>query len=174
MKILLSILVSMFLFFGCASTKIEPTHTKTKSEKMTQNESKQVQVEKEIIEKKEPQKPKGPATIKDIIGYSYQLENSLPNTMITISFQADSLAGSAGVNSYFADYKIDGNSITLSHAGVTKMMGPPTFMKQEDEFIKNLNEVKTILISEDGNTITLETSSKKKLVFTTVIDTFAD
>ncbi len=171
MKTILAIFASIMLFAGCSS-KTEPTNTQTSNE--TTKNVIEPKVEKEMIKEKEPEKPKGPATIKDIIGYTYQLEGTIPNTMITLSFQAESLAGSSGVNSYFADYKINGNQITLSHAGVTKMMGPPTFMKQEDEFIKNLNEFKTILISEDGSTITIETNSKKKLVFAITIDTFAD
>ncbi len=173
MKTILAIFASIMLFAGCSS-KTESINAQPNSNEMTQNETKQTEIKETIVEKKELEKPKGPATFNDIKGSTFQLENTIPNTMITISFNDNSLAGTAGVNSYFANYKINGNQISLSHTGVTKMMGPPTFMKQEDEFIKNLNEIKTILISEDGNTITFETSSNKKLVFTISIETFGD
>lgn len=98
-----------------------------------------------------------------VIGNSYILQEVIAESEIDITFEADRLAGSSGVNRYFANYTLDGAKITIQSPGSTLMMGPENLMVQEREYLKSIEEAKEILVTETGIIIT--TKSDKKLNF---------
>ncbi len=99
----------------------------------------------------------------EIIGNTYVLTEVEPNSEVNIKFDENRLGGSAGVNNYFAEYKIDGNTIVISNPGSTKMMGPENLMKQEDEYLKNLVDSKEIEL--ENNNLIIITNTGEKLNF---------
>ncbi len=65
------------------------------------------------------------------------------------------VSGFAGCNRFFGNYKIEGNSITFSQLGSTKMMCDEEANMIENKFLNILNEANQIAI-EDGNVILLK------------------
>lgn len=93
-------------------------------------------------------------------GTSWQLEAIdgkavLADSQITAQFQEGQIAGSAGVNNYFAGYEIAEDSLSIGPAGSTMMMGPEDLMDQETAFLSALQSVKSFRV--DGDTLTLVT-----------------
>jgi len=68
------------------------------------------------------------------------------------------VSGFAGCNRFFGSYKREGNSITLSQLGSTKMMCGEEANTIENTFLNILNEANKIAI-EDGNVILLKNES---------------
>lgn len=101
---------------------------------------------------------------KEIEGNTYVLLNTIPKSEVNITFTNESLGGSSGVNKYFATYELKEDKIFIANSGATKMMGPKDLNDQEEKFLKDLNEAKEILLTEDK--LILITSSGKKLNFT--------
>lgn len=89
-----------------------------------------------------------------IIGNTYVLQKVIDGSEVDVTFEKDRLSGKAGVNNYFANYKIDGQTIKIENHGSTRMMGPEELMKQEQEYLKNLNDAKNIKLTEKGIVIT--------------------
>ena len=83
---------------------------------------------------------------------------------ITLSLEADGRFGGKAVNSYFGVYQINGHEIVLNLQGHTMMMAPPPQMEAENDYFKNLNEIKTFefqnnrLILKGNQTYIFETS----------------
>jgi heat shock protein HslJ len=86
----------------------------------------------------------------------------ITGTEITLSFdEKGGVAGSAGVNRYFASYEAKGNALTFGEAGTTLMAGPADAMQQEATFLKLLGETATFsgagdelkLLNADGTVI---------------------
>ncbi|MGL5058151.1 MAG: META domain-containing protein [Fusobacteriaceae bacterium] len=98
-----------------------------------------------------------------VVGNSYILQEVIGDSEIDITFEADRLAGSSGVNRYFANYTLDGAKITIQSPGATLMMGPENLMIQEREYLKNIESAKEVVITERG--VTIITKSDKKLNF---------
>ena len=69
----------------------------------------------------------------------------LADTEITAEFDGSEarLAGSAGCNSYFTDYAVEGSDLTLSKVAQTKRFcrGPQGVMDQEDAYLTALGSV---------------------------------
>ena len=77
----------------------------------------------------------------------------LPNTMITIEFAADGqVHGSAGCNSYFGSYSIDGSSLITSPIGSTEMWCEGR-MDQESAFLQMLQTATDLTVIENALTI---------------------
>lgn len=89
-----------------------------------------------------------------MVGNTYVLQKVIAGSEIDVTFEKDRLSGKAGVNNYFANYKIDGQTIKVENPGSTRMMGPEELMKQEQEYLKNLNDAKNIKVTEKGIVIT--------------------
>lgn len=68
----------------------------------------------------------------------------LGDTEITLSFDEEEgrVAGSAGCNSYFASYELEGAALTLDEAGATLMACAPPAMERERAFLDALKEVR--------------------------------
>jgi len=65
----------------------------------------------------------------------------ITGTEITLEFDEEGgIAGSAGVNRYFASYETDGEKLSFGLAGSTMMAGPEDAMTQETTYLKLLNE----------------------------------
>ena len=61
---------------------------------------------------------------------------------VTLTFGADgNLHGVASVNRYTAPWTSDGNSLSISMAAVTRMMGSEELMRQEESYLRALAEV---------------------------------
>lgn len=81
---------------------------------------------------------------------------------ITLTFDEEGgIAGSAGVNRYFASYETDGDALSFGLAGSTMMAGPEDAMMQETTYLKLLNETASFsgvgdelkLHNSDGNVL---------------------
>ncbi|MEJ2047459.1 MAG: META domain-containing protein, partial [Dehalococcoidia bacterium] len=72
----------------------------------------------------------------------------------------------AGCNSYFVDYEIDNNELTIiPPIGATMMLCfPQAVMEQEQEYFNLLKTAETFQIHDD--TLTISCSASKELVFT--------
>jgi len=75
----------------------------------------------------------------------------LEGTEVTAEFLAGEVIGSAGCNSYFASYEIDGQDITIDSIGATEMacLEPEGVMDQETLYLSALGQAERFLI-EDG------------------------
>ena len=82
---------------------------------------------------------------------------------ITISFAENKINGNSGINNYFGNCEIKNDSIKIGPVGSTKMAGPENLMKIESEYLKLLQNSKTIKLVK--NILTLTTSDGKTLKF---------
>ncbi|UCB42384.1 MAG: META domain-containing protein, partial [Dehalococcoidales bacterium] len=75
----------------------------------------------------------------------------IEDTEVTVEFYAGEVSGSAGCNSYFGSYEIDGQNITIDSIGSTEMacMEPEGVMDQETLYLSALEQVERFQI-EDG------------------------
>lgn len=90
-------------------------------------------------------------------------QTKLPEKEITISFDKNKVNGNSGVNNYFGSYEIKNNSIKIGPVGSTRMAGPENLMKIEFEYLKLLQDSKTIKLN--NNILILTTSDRKVLKF---------
>lgn len=86
-------------------------------------------------------------------------------TPITITFSEDKVFGSAGVNRYFAGYKVDNNNnLQFSPIGSTMMAGSMDEMEREREYLSLLNDVNAVKVYKDR----MELITKNNVVLTFV------
>lgn len=77
----------------------------------------------------------------------------LPDTTITIEFNTDvQVNGSAGCNSYFGSYSLDGSGLITSPLGSTEMWCEG-FMEQESAFLQMLQSATGLTAAENSLTI---------------------
>jgi len=78
----------------------------------------------------------------------------IADTHITATFADGKVNGSAGCNTYFADYTLDGDKVTFGPAGSTRMFcgEPEGLMQQETDFLAALGNVTSYRIQ--GNQLT--------------------
>lgn len=77
----------------------------------------------------------------------------LPDTMITIEFSSDGqVSGSAGCNSYFGSYALDGGSLLTGPVGSTEMWCDG-LMDQESAFLQALQTATSLTADENSLTI---------------------
>lgn len=98
-----------------------------------------------------------------LVGKEYVLATTNEDYKISLNFSEENFFGFAGVNNYFGKFSTDENNIYLGNVGVTMMAGPEKAMLAEQNFLKDLNEVKTFKSTKDK--LTLFTSTGKTLVF---------
>ena len=87
---------------------------------------------------------------------------------ITISFNENKVNGNSGVNNYFGSFEIKNNSIKIGPVGSTRMAGPENLMKIEFEYLKLLQDSKTIEFN--NNLLILTTNDGKVLKFEKIDD----
>jgi len=92
--------------------------------------------------------------------------NLLAETAITATFEDGTVSGSAGCNTYFADYARDGSFLTCETPAATEMAcrGPAGIMEQELSYLGFLEDVTVYCIY--GSHLWLETGDGRALVFT--------
>ena len=77
-----------------------------------------------------------------------------PNSGAAISFGADGrFHGNAGCNRMFGTYRTDGATLSLSNAGLTRMLCAPAEMEQEREFVELLGQVNSYRIDPAGSLV---------------------
>ena len=83
--------------------------------------------------------------------FAYRKTKPIDGTRITAEFKDGEIRGSAGCNSYFGSYKIDGNSIEMSEIGSTLMacLEPEGIMDQEQLFTSFLSDAQEYRL-DDG------------------------
>ncbi len=108
----------------------------------------------------------------EVIGKIYELEGVIEGSTIDITFDENQVAGSAGVNRYFAPYLIEGNNLSIKVVGTTRMMGPEELMAQESEYVKNLEKAEKIEMV--GEQLVITSEGGKKLVFNERVRTFEE
>ncbi len=85
----------------------------------------------------------GPTWLLDsYVDLAGQVAQTMPDSRVTIVFEPDQVAGSAGCNNYFGPYDVDGNALTIGPLGSTmKMCAPEELMLQETGYLANLGNV---------------------------------
>lgn len=75
----------------------------------------------------------------------------LPDTEITASFNTTQLSGSAGCNSYFTSYTLDGDRIYVGVIGSTEIFceDPAGVMEQEEDYLANFQSAYFYSVDED-------------------------
>lgn len=76
-----------------------------------------------------------------------------------IEFKGKELNGNAGCNNFFGSYQLEGNQLTISGAGMTRMMCAPESMAIEDALSKLFTESSSVQLQ--GNTLILQKDSLK-------------
>ena len=111
-----------------------------------------------------------PAGTNELNGTNWKLlyiRKSAPiaSRPITISFEDGQVHGSSGCNSYFGEYKINGNEISFGPLAATEMacMDPDGIMQQEQEYLTFLSDVVTYAI--EGNQLILKKEVQDQLTF---------
>jgi len=102
---------------------------------------------------------------------SYKKNNDLVSgqdvSRITLKFNdAGNLSGFAGVNSYFAEYSLTGNSLSIGTVGRTLMAGPGPVMDLEDEYLRLLQSAGGITMSGPDSLSFTDSSGTVILTFT--------
>ena len=96
----------------------------------------------------------------------YRKSTVLEGTEITADFKDGQVTGSAGCNSYFGSYQMNGLNLTTSQIGVTEMYcgEPEGIWDQEVFFLEALNDAqrfeltegKLMIFRSDGEALTFE------------------
>jgi len=99
-------------------------------------------------------------------GVKGNMSELLEGTEITAEFDTGEgrLEGSAGCNSYFADYEITGNTLTITQLAFTEMacMDPAGVMDQESDYLEILRLSETFEV--DGGELQI-TSGDDVLIY---------
>jgi heat shock protein HslJ len=94
--------------------------------------------------------------VESYLASSGEITDMLPDSTITVYFQAGNVNGNAGCNNYTAAYQTENKSLTIGPASVTRKMcvEPLGVMEQENAFLAALGNVAEYKI--EGDTLTLE------------------
>ena len=92
-------------------------------------------------------------------------DQAIDAVSITASFIEDQISGSAGCNSYFGTYQIQGNQINFGQMGSTMMFcaDPEGVMDQEQDFLASLSGTHNFKV-EDGQ-LKIFLSDDEALIF---------
>lgn len=89
------------------------------------------------------------------------------NSKINIIFEKEKVYGNGGVNGFFGNYKVEGNTFEeFGPFGRTMMAGEEILMKQEDDFMKLLEKSNTYKI--ENNKLYIMNLNELLLVFQNV------
>ncbi|MCK5577067.1 MAG: META domain-containing protein [Dehalococcoidales bacterium] len=104
-------------------------------------------------------------------GEQGSLEAIIEGTEITATFHSakGEVSGSAGCNTYFARYEIDGSKLSILEMAFTEMacVSPEGVMEQEQVFLSILTGARSF--QADDTTLTIFCSGAHQLYFTTAI-----
>ena len=71
-------------------------------------------------------------------GPIWQLQDTLPDTTITATFQGGRVSGSGGCNTYSGSYTISGQTIAIGPLGTTGLSCAQPVMDQETQYLATL------------------------------------
>ena len=102
-------------------------------------------------------------------GEQNNMQAVIKDTEITAVFSSNKgeVNGSAGCNTYFAEYDISGNALSVSGMAYTEMacISPEGIMEQEQEYLSLLANARSFEV--DDTTLTISCSNGQQLYFTT-------
>ena len=84
---------------------------------------------------------------------SYNQQPILAESEITAEFADGRVNGSAGCNSYFADYQLDDAQLNIERSGSTKKACPNDLMEQETTYLNSLNKAESVAVVDNVLTI---------------------
>ncbi len=91
---------------------------------------------------------------------------AIPDTQVTINFEAGQINGSDGCNSYGTSYKVNGSKFSVNQNIATTMMAcPEPIMEQATAYITALTQVATYKVDNQQLTL-LDASGKTLATFT--------
>ena len=97
-------------------------------------------------------------------GNTYTLTTSPENMPITISFDpAENKYYGKALNNYFGNYVQNKNDITFTPVGTTMMMGSPTDMQAETNYLEELQQVVRFKVADKYLVLILK--NNKELLF---------
>ena len=86
---------------------------------------------------------------------SYNERPILAESEITAEFAEGRVNGSAGCNSYFADYQLEDTQLNIETIGSTKKACPDDLMKQETTYLNLLDKAESAAVA--NNVLTINT-----------------
>ena len=90
---------------------------------------------------------------------------------VTARFAGGTVAGQGPVNRYRAEYRLDGDSLTISPGMTTLMAGPEPAMAAERAFLQLLDAIEGYRLGDDGRSLELlDRSGDAVLVFRAAAD----
>ncbi|MGX6590613.1 META domain-containing protein [Cetobacterium ceti] len=107
---------------------------------------------------------KGKDNFKQVVGKEYYLELNDKVSDININFEGNRVYGFGGINRYFGEYELGKDEqIVIKNIGRTRMGGDLLVMKEENNYIDNLENIEKYKIKNQN--LFLETKNKKILKF---------
>jgi len=88
---------------------------------------------------------------------------ALETVEITLNFTNNQIDGTAGCNTYFGSYKVDGTTLTIDEVGLTFMACEEEVMQQEDIFFEALAQAQSYEWAE--NSLMIDYGDNVSLVF---------
>ena len=98
---------------------------------------------------------------------SYNEQPILAESEINAEFAEGRVNGSAGCNSYFADYQLEDTQLNIETIGSTKKACPDDLMKQETAYLNLLDKAESAAVVD--NVLTVNTPDGD-LVFDTAVN----
>jgi heat shock protein HslJ len=80
----------------------------------------------------------------------------------TIEFAEDRVSGTGGCNRFFGGYSVDGDRLTFSAVGSTRMACEEEIMRREDAFFAVLNEAQNF--RRDGDRLVIRDNREREVV----------
>lgn len=93
--------------------------------------------------------------VESYLASSGEMTDTLPDSTVTVYFQAGNVNGNAGCNNYTAAYQAENKSLSIGPAAVTRKMcvEPVGIMEQEYAFLAALGNVTQYNIKEETLTL---------------------
>src|SRR3990172_2918671 len=76
----------------------------------------------------------------------------LTGTQVTLQIDQDQISGSAGCSTYSAQFKLDGDQISIGPTATTMMACPEPIMQQESAYLAALGDAATVSMGEGALT----------------------
>jgi heat shock protein HslJ len=103
--------------------------------------------------------------LENMVSDNGKLAQTLAGTSISLYFQEDRINGKSGCNSYFSNYTLDGEKISIGEIGSTMMACPEPIMKQEQHYFNQLKKISSYTV-ENSSLKVHDGEGKVLLVFT--------